>query len=73
MRIGCFNRRGDSLGGAAALMEKHIAGRLVSIAGAILWGVLRPILANLLPAFRRFNRRGDSLGGAARACGGRGL
>ena len=37
----CFNRRGDSLGGAA-LRRIGTSGRLpVSIAGAILWGVLR--------------------------------
>ena len=37
----------------------------VSIAGAILWGVLLRRLRSLtLPRFG-FNRRGDSLGGAA--------
>ena len=40
-RSRCFNRRGDSLGGAAAhLLLIHISPH-VSIAGAILWGVLR--------------------------------
>ena len=40
--MGCsFNRRGDSLGGAALRRLKKIGERVVSIAGAILWGVLR--------------------------------
>ena len=35
-----FNRRGDSLGGAAKSSARHAARSSVSIAGAILWGVL---------------------------------
>ena len=38
---GRFNRRGDSLGGAAPPGKPRIYLQLVSIAGAILWGVLR--------------------------------
>ena len=39
--IVCFNRRGDSLGGAAGAAHLSAApGASVSIAGAILWGVL---------------------------------
>ena len=38
----CFNRRGDSLGGAAINPLIIPLQPLVSIAGAILWGVLRP-------------------------------
>ena len=37
----------------------------VSIAGAILWGVLREKTENFLRLLCSFNRRGDSLGGAA--------
>ena len=40
----CFNRRGDSLGGAAAIIDVPVDEKApVSIAGAILWGVLPPI------------------------------
>ena len=87
--ISSFNRRGDSLGGAAcaiSLAESKVVlfqsqGRffggccrasrliaavaLVSIAGAILWGVLRPVNSGFGPFSLSFNRRGDSLGGAA--------
>ena len=38
-----FNRRGDSLGGAAERLRGVGRDRRVSIAGAILWGVLRHI------------------------------
>ena len=38
---------------------------IVSIAGAILWGVLRAVQLAHGTAADRFNRRGDSLGGAA--------
>ena len=37
----------------------------VSIAGAILWGVLLPVTCCDVPTYTSFNRRGDSLGGAA--------
>ena len=37
----CFNRRGDSLGGAARVaLHWYLSTDAVSIAGAILWGVL---------------------------------
>ena len=61
----CFNRRGDSLGGAAQAEAIFLPIRKVSIAGAILWGVL---LVEQVGSQRQgccFNRRGDSLGGAA--------
>ena len=92
-REACFNRRGDSLGGAAcrtvspdpALFPFQSQGRffggccvrpvrqtnkggLVSIAGAILWGVLPAGNRCSRPGRRGFNRRGDSLGGAAFLC-----
>ena len=35
-----FNRRGDSLGGAALQVRPMPGNKKVSIAGAILWGVL---------------------------------
>ena len=38
--VSCFNRRGDSLGGAAYLVSIREVDIVVSIAGAILWGVL---------------------------------
>ena len=38
-----FNRRGDSLGGAAPSSQPDQRCRNVSIAGAILWGVLREL------------------------------
>ena len=85
-----FNRRGDSLGGAAlsigdwgtARRKFQSQGRffggccehngltlvnavLVSIAGAILWGVLLPQPLFCHCCLGGFNRRGDSLGGAA--------
>ena len=49
-RSPCFNRRGDSLGGAASDKEYSDAYQeFVSIAGAILWGVLRkPALKSVL-------------------------
>ena len=62
-----FNRRGDSLGGAAAIEKKLPVELAVSIAGAILWGVLPCVIAQGLATPACFNRRGDSLGGAARA------
>ena len=61
-----FNRRGDSLGGAAPpkqFQSKFVT--VVSIAGAILWGVLPPGGADQVRGGTCFNRRGDSLGGAA--------
>ena len=86
-----FNRRGDSLGGAAPHTRRkgnratqfQSQGRFfggccpphsksgprttqVSIAGAILWGVLRVVAGGEAVAIAGFNRRGDSLGGAAR-------
>ena len=42
-----FNRRGDSLGGAASAPRPSNIGPPVSIAGAILWGVLRGIPLNV--------------------------
>ena len=62
---GSFNRRGDSLGGAAHFGVKKVRCAFVSIAGAILWGVLPSSAASHTPDTARFNRRGDSLGGAA--------
>ena len=61
-----FNRRGDSLGGAAWLRYPAGPLMLVSIAGAILWGVLHGDRVPLPAPTGCFNRRGDSLGGAAR-------
>ena len=61
----CFNRRGDSLGGAAPFPPFCPQPTPVSIAGAILWGVLQSSRRAALPQRGRFNRRGDSLGGAA--------
>ena len=66
-RVDRFNRRGDSLGGAANATNSFLEYLTVSIAGAILWGVLpRNQAAPDFPHFC-FNRRGDSLGGAALA------
>ena len=39
-----FNRRGDSLGGAAPGIRCKRRGKAVSIAGAILWGVLHHVV-----------------------------
>ena len=60
-----FNRRGDSLGGAAPEGMGVIQITMVSIAGAILWGVLQEDVAGCRCRSNGFNRRGDSLGGAA--------
>ena len=60
-----FNRRGDSLGGAAWGQDSYLVCPAVSIAGAILWGVLPELCSLHTPFFKSFNRRGDSLGGAA--------
>ena len=61
-----FNRRGDSLGGAALIARTELFEGEVSIAGAILWGVLRRSVGQPVDrGGRSFNRRGDSLGGAA--------
>ena len=64
-KYSCFNRRGDSLGGAAFGPHGKSLVWFVSIAGAILWGVLptRCRLRSIVSCC--FNRRGDSLGGAA--------
>ena len=46
-------------------MSAAIGGFIVSIAGAILWGVLPAPLLVTGKITSCFNRRGDSLGGAA--------
>ena len=64
-----FNRRGDSLGGAASRPVRRKSAQKVSIAGAILWGVLPKGATAPSVQEMSFNRRGDSLGGAARRRG----
>ena len=49
--VHCFNRRGDSLGGAARGGVGRCYNSGVSIAGAILWGVLHAI-----PTGKHLNR-----------------
>ena len=62
-RYSCFNRRGDSLGGAAPARPARARSRLpVSIAGAILWGVLLGEQAKTLEALK-FQSQGRFFGG----------
>ena len=50
------------------LTEADVRAGLVSIAGAILWGVLHQLYCTCFAHGFCFNRRGDSLGGAALKC-----
>ena len=63
--VACFNRRGDSLGGAAdpQVALNHLESFQVSIAGAILWGVLRDSIAKTQAAFCQFQSQGRFFGG----------
>ena len=58
-----FNRRGDSLGGAALARRVQTTGTFVSIAGAILWGVLRKITPFFRMVMVLFQSQGRFFGG----------
>ena len=61
-----FQSQGRFFGGCCYPYRLPVEGiAIVSIAGAILWGVLPRLLKYQHSGHPCFNRRGDSLGGAA--------